>query len=299
MTIDLVPTFAELSGGDVSSWGLPGESFAAVLTDGVPKSRLEPLFWELKETRTHFDDPEGVWHTFAVLQDGWKLVHQNQTTQLYDLVVDPGEADDLAEEFPDTVTLLLEEHRQWRLSQGLIPHQVRAIRGDVVIEGDTYTFDGGVALLEEETRLSVLGFMDLSVALRLSPDTAGSRRTVVGTVDTWEVGLSALNQVVAKLHDDVGNTTRLTSQTVLLPGLEHQVVLTLMGWLESNQTVRLYVDGNLEDETNEIVTGPTQEHPVAVGARHDQQAPFLGTVRDLQFYSISLTQDEVAEVLGE
>lgn len=95
---DLLPTFADLAGVDVSS-ETDGVSLWPTL-NGRPGERQhhEFLYWEFSEQKGKQ----------AVLKDPWKLVRLQATTpdpvlELYNLRTDPGEDDNVAERFPEIV----------------------------------------------------------------------------------------------------------------------------------------------------------------------------------------------------
>ncbi len=94
---DLLPTLAEVTGIEPPG-GLDGISFAPALL-GKPQTRTHDyLYWE-----TH-----GEWSGQAVRSGDWKLVipDASQPPELYQLVTDPGECQNLASTHPSRVESL-------------------------------------------------------------------------------------------------------------------------------------------------------------------------------------------------
>ncbi|MHC4107004.1 MAG: sulfatase-like hydrolase/transferase, partial [Planctomycetota bacterium] len=143
--LDLFPTAAEVAGADISSLGLPGKSLVNILL-GATESR-EPLFWELKVDEEFYNSPDGIFDDFAVRQDDWKLVREDDQVMLFDLATDIGEENDVAAANPTIVIDLLAQQSAWRLAEGLISHEIDSIQGDVVVDGDVFTFGGGNGLV--------------------------------------------------------------------------------------------------------------------------------------------------------
>ncbi len=298
VSFDFFPTFAELVGADVSTLGLAGESFATLLLDSTPKPRSQTLFWELKEQSSYYQSATGILDTFAVRGGDWKLVHQDEAVSLFDLASDPGEATDLAAANPGVVDDLLAQHGAWRFAEGLIPHAIERVVGDVIIEGDTLTFNGGSVRLAAQSLFDI-DDGDFSFAARILPLASGIRQFVAGTGASWLLQLDPFDRLVLTLKADDGETTTLTSATRLVAGVEYEVAFTVYAWPLSDTTVVLYVNGVLEVETNAIRSVQPTDVQVRLGNRSGGATPFLGVVRDLQFYSAALTPVEVEVVLAE
>ncbi|HKK81211.1 MAG TPA: sulfatase/phosphatase domain-containing protein, partial [Prolixibacteraceae bacterium] len=99
--IDFMATFVDITEAEYPEayngqmiTPMKGKSLLPVLK-GDEMERDEPLFWEWRQGR-------------AVRDDGWKLVKEglNKPWELYNMVNDPTETDDLAERFPDKVAEL-------------------------------------------------------------------------------------------------------------------------------------------------------------------------------------------------
>jgi arylsulfatase A-like enzyme len=104
--IDLLPTFAKLSGAPLPNRPLDGRSFALVLDR--PDASLPPrrLFWAYKQD-------------YAVRDGDWKLTIVEGISYLFNLRTDLGEQDDLAAANPAKVQELEEALAQWKLQVGL------------------------------------------------------------------------------------------------------------------------------------------------------------------------------------
>lgn len=99
--IDFMATFVDITGAEYPKeyngqmiTPMKGKSLLPVLK-GMEIERDKPLFWEWRQGR-------------AVRDDGWKLVKEglNNPWELYNMVNDPTESNDLADSFPDKVAKL-------------------------------------------------------------------------------------------------------------------------------------------------------------------------------------------------
>lgn len=111
---DLLPTLGALSGVSVPD-GLDGISLVPVMRDG-PLIPRQPLYWETH--RKGFEQ--------AVRMGHWKGIRpaQDAKIELYNLLQDPGEVDDLASQNPDVVQQMREimkasrtDTSQWPVSE--------------------------------------------------------------------------------------------------------------------------------------------------------------------------------------
>jgi arylsulfatase A-like enzyme len=106
--IDFMPTLVELTGAEypATRYGDPvlpmaGRSFAPLLRDEKPQFGRQ-LFWEYQEN-------------YAVRDGSWKLVQSNldRRWELYDLVADRGETNDLAATHPDIAERMKVRWQAW------------------------------------------------------------------------------------------------------------------------------------------------------------------------------------------
>ena len=121
---DLMPTFCDVAGIEdyVARYTNPelekdyfdGISFAPTLLGEGEQEEHEFLYWEFHET-----------NMMALRMGDWKLVVQNGNCQLYDLVNDTHEDNNLASEFPEVVAkmkeIILREHTNSSLFSVTLP----------------------------------------------------------------------------------------------------------------------------------------------------------------------------------
>jgi arylsulfatase A-like enzyme len=108
---DWLPTLLELAGRPVPS-DLDGASFAGVLR-GRGGVRQRPLFWHFPHYTNQGSRPGGA------MRDGrWMFVeyYDEDTAELYDLLTDRGQANDLAAQRPERVARMRSALTAWRRS---------------------------------------------------------------------------------------------------------------------------------------------------------------------------------------
>lgn len=95
--VDLLPTVVDLLGLKIPQWA-EGESLKAAMLEG--KATTQPRFSMNLDGDSRFAPPAKG--TFAVMQDGWKLVRYlaSGKEELYHLAVDPNESNDLVSSEP-------------------------------------------------------------------------------------------------------------------------------------------------------------------------------------------------------
>jgi N-acetylgalactosamine-6-sulfatase len=114
-TVDLLPTFCGIVGADLpGSYKADGEVILDAL-QGNGHMRSKPLFWEWR-----FADSKHptYWPEWAVLSDGWKMLHNTVSghTELYNLKTDHEERIDLSGSMPDKVDHLKGLWSDWKQS---------------------------------------------------------------------------------------------------------------------------------------------------------------------------------------
>lgn len=118
--VDLLPTFCEIAGADLPTGYQPdGISQARTLTgDDVEKDsgRAKPLFWKMQARWPPAKSKPYHWVAYATLDERWKLLANQDLshTELYDVVADPLELNDLAESHTDVTKSLLDSIRAWQ-----------------------------------------------------------------------------------------------------------------------------------------------------------------------------------------
>ena len=103
-TLDLLPTFVKAAGGDPKAIdGLDGVDMIPYLTGNRADRPHQALYWKM-ETR-------------GAIRDGdWKLLRfPDRPAELYNLIDDPGEQNDLAAIHPERVSALFEKLFTWEM----------------------------------------------------------------------------------------------------------------------------------------------------------------------------------------
>ena len=112
-TIDLFPTFCQIAGANIpDDWNPEGESILQVLK-GEKFTRSKPLFWEWRFANP---DHEDLWPEMAVRVGDWKLLKSFTTgrTELYNIVTDRFERNDLLLANPEKAAELEEMWMEWK-----------------------------------------------------------------------------------------------------------------------------------------------------------------------------------------
>ncbi len=112
--VDLLPTFCSLAGADLPADYQPDGVNQAQVLQGKQEAKLreKPLFWKSgsnKKSKTH-------WVSYAVLHQQWKLVTNTDGSQkeLFDLIADPYEKNNLAESNKEGVAHLSQLLEDWK-----------------------------------------------------------------------------------------------------------------------------------------------------------------------------------------
>jgi arylsulfatase A-like enzyme len=118
--VDFFPTFCAIAGAALPEGAaLDGEDAGAALW-GKAWMRKGVLFWEYGRNEKFFNYPQPIDRSpNLAMRDGkWKLlVNANGTgAELYDLIADPGEKKNLAEQQPDVAKAMIERVLAWRRS---------------------------------------------------------------------------------------------------------------------------------------------------------------------------------------
>ena len=130
--VDLLPTFCDIAGAALPSDFRPdGVSQVAALkgktnsgTDGIGRGgigrggigRSKPLFWKMAGKGKPNGKESYHWVAFATVDRNWKLMTSKDLSysELYDIVADPLEKQNLADAKPATVKKLLQSIEAWR-----------------------------------------------------------------------------------------------------------------------------------------------------------------------------------------
>ncbi len=117
--VDLLPTFCEIAGAKLpGSYSPDGMSQVSALKGKGQSLRQKPLFWKATSPWPARKSKPDHWVSYAVVSKKWKMVtnRNSQYVELYDLVIDPFEKNDLKEKYPDKVKQLKKMLTQWQES---------------------------------------------------------------------------------------------------------------------------------------------------------------------------------------
>ncbi|MCM8542691.1 MAG: sulfatase-like hydrolase/transferase [Lentisphaeraceae bacterium] len=116
--VDLLPTFCEVAGVELpNSYKPDGLSQVKALTgENTEASREKPLFWKMGAAWPIRKDKPDHWVSYAVVHKNWKLVSNKDAsyTELYDIVKDPYEKNDLKKDNASVVTELSAMIQAWK-----------------------------------------------------------------------------------------------------------------------------------------------------------------------------------------
>ncbi|WP_442506824.1 sulfatase family protein [Novipirellula sp. SH528] len=115
--VDLLPTFCEIAGAPLPNDYQPdGVSQLATWMGKTSSEREKPLFWKMAGHGKPTGGNSYHWVSFATVDRNWKLLtNQDQSySELYDIVADPYEKENLASTKPEVVKQLLASITRWR-----------------------------------------------------------------------------------------------------------------------------------------------------------------------------------------
>ena len=100
---------------------LDGEDVSETLVGNEQRSRAQPLFWSRPSYRPGSDEDQ--WPDVAVRDGSWKLLCQDDGSraELFEIVNDPQETTNLAEQHPDGATRLTVAAKEWAQTIGKSP----------------------------------------------------------------------------------------------------------------------------------------------------------------------------------
>ena len=115
--IDLRPSLLSLTGTPARDSLTDGENLLPTLLGDATASRRQPLFWSRPPDRKNFYGFENL-PDLAVREGDWKLLcdYDGGRPELYDLISDPGETENLAAEHPERADRLARTVVDWYAS---------------------------------------------------------------------------------------------------------------------------------------------------------------------------------------
>ena len=122
--VDLLPTFCEIAGVKLPGTYQPdGVSQVGTLKGKGQPLREKPLFWKMVAPWPARKTKPDHWVSYAVVHQNWKLVSSRDAdyVELYDLVTDPLEKNDLKEKHPATIKELTKMLDQWQATLPAMP----------------------------------------------------------------------------------------------------------------------------------------------------------------------------------
>nr|WP_235293813.1 sulfatase-like hydrolase/transferase [Portibacter lacus] len=115
--VDLLPTFCEIANVALpSSYQPDGISQVSALLGQIYPVRTKPLFWKFPASWPAKNNAPNHWVSLAIVDQNWKLVANTDLSyfELYDIVDDVFEKNDLKEEKAEIVVELLSKIRSWQ-----------------------------------------------------------------------------------------------------------------------------------------------------------------------------------------
>ena len=177
--VDVFPTLVDLCGLSVPDLPrLDGTSFAHLIVPDAAARKADPfgdrpVFVQYRQS-TH---PPQMWEN-AVLQGRWRLI---KGRELYDVDLDPAQANDCARQHPDVVGLLREHHERWwaEVSPGFNDYQRTIVGSDREnpIRLDAFDLMGDCAWSQQHVReaLKVCGTWNIHIATGATYEISMSR----------------------------------------------------------------------------------------------------------------------------
>jgi len=115
--VDLLPTFCEIAGATLpASYRPDGISQLRQLMGDESDGRSHPLFWKMKGRGRPGQADSFHWVEYCIVHRNWKMVSNEDSSyvELYDIVSDAYEKEDVKESHPDVVSELTEMLQNWK-----------------------------------------------------------------------------------------------------------------------------------------------------------------------------------------
>lgn len=289
MTMDILPTLAEIIDLDLSASEIDGQSFLSLLQggDNFP-DRL--LFWEIQGARNSLK--------YAVRDGRWKYVEDTRNSRfkyLFNVNQDPGEIVNLIDERSGVAEQMRAAYQAWRWDTTEIDYIINNTKGETIVNGDLLTFgpNPGLARVLNDSKLNPDNF-SLSISLWVKPSTENSGVSrLVAKGQAWRVLLNRNGNIIfnGSLHSDPTQSLNLTSVKQIPKNIWTHITLTM----EYDKDLKMYVNGVLDTSTKyEILRADRRRLDIGNSAALNQ--PFLGSIYNLKFFNDELTADEVYQL---
>jgi len=107
--VDVLPTLLDLAGVDITEIDTDGISLAPALKDGA---ELPDRTLVVTNQRVLHPDPD---RPYSVMQGNWRYVHAEQggDVELFNLLIDPGQTNDISKLHPDKTAALATAYDEW------------------------------------------------------------------------------------------------------------------------------------------------------------------------------------------
>jgi arylsulfatase A len=300
---DFYPTLATHLGaitpGGLADSGLAGRSMLNAWLNNATVKRTGEVFWENKDSTTFFTPLDGELNRFGVRDGDWKLVRQdndvNATPFLYDLATDPGETIDLAAPNILYVLHLLRQYHNWRFTTANITYGVANIVGQAAVGPDEFILGGGRIDLENDMRFD-FNDADFTFQTRLSfveLPAFGGIQTVAERPGSWKLWVDAVRRIRLDVEGPSGNTSLMGS--IIPAHYQVDVAFTVFGWRDSNSTVRLYLNHELQQETNEVEVVEEGGATISFGNSQTLDEPFRGVLSQTRLLLLSASEQELRD----
>jgi arylsulfatase A len=296
---DFFPTIADIVNTSITTLEPAGVSILPAILQGGAVNRTDPLYWETKDANLKITSLTEEFNRYAVQKNGWKLVRQDNDvyTQpfLFDLSIDPTEQTDVALSNPAKVAELESDYRAWRLATAHVPYTIDFKTGQVGTPPGKFKFgaNGGQIVLDYDPRFN-LNDGDFTLRHLLTVwSLNGTTQIVSNTASTWSLLILPSGILQLAMSGVDNDFTVLKSDQPLQTGVEYDIAFTVFGWRDDFSTVRLFVDGVIQEETNEIRAVKSSPEPVIFGATPSQDFAIHADVDEVNFYLMAMTPSEI------
>jgi hypothetical protein len=273
----------------------PAQSYLEALTSNQNLGRSGFLYWEIDGARSPQNSLTGIAPNFAVREGKFKYVFEDNQKFLFDLDADPGEQNNLINQFPKKASKLVKQHAAWRLSVSRTTESFSYTKGKVKKFGKQFTFLKNTGYLSLTNQyVSRVGGGDVTIALSVRQSLTSGKRTIL---ENNGFLLRTVNRrLLFNVRDTEGNSYTLSGPK-LSANKWYRIAISTYGWRVGQLTMRLAVNGKLHSERTEpraIVA--TSDAPLIFGNEYGAKIPkksFRGVMRDIRIHNLSFIDSEI------